>query len=443
MLEDFKNHISQVIKLEINSKILLAVSGGADSVLMLHLFWKAGYDCGIAHCNFKLRDSDSDLDEELVTKLAGKYQFPLFKTSFDTANYAQDKGISIEMAARDLRYTWFEEVRKANSYQYIATAHHQDDVIETFFINLLRGTGIRGLSGIGYTNGAIVRPMLFTNRESVMKTIEKEELEYRHDLSNFETNIIRNKLRHNIIPILDEINASSRANILRTIENLKDAGFLMNREMERIRKEIIKESEDYMSIEIASLIQFPNIHAVLFELLSPLGFNREQIMGIELSLYGHPGKSFYSKSHWLIKDREYLNIKPLENTAPQELLIVESDGFVQFGANKSLKFSSFDITEKFIIPRERHIAALDFGHLKFPLKIRNWEPGDFFFPLGMAQKKKVSDFLVDEKISLVHKQNTYVLLSGNQIVWVIGERIDNRFKITKETTKVFQIIYSR
>jgi tRNA(Ile)-lysidine synthase len=415
------------------------VSGGADSVLMLYLFLKLGYNCGIAHCNFKLRGSDSDLDEELVSRLAKEYGYPLHKICFETKEYAASKGISIEMAARDLRYTWFEDIKLKFGYQYIATAHHQDDLIETFFINLARGTGIRGLCGFGYTSGHIIRPMLFTKRETIMEFVAKEGLEYRDDQSNFDTNIIRNKLRHSILPLFNEINPSSKQNILQTIDNLKDAELLMQRELEKASCDLINRINNRIFVDSHRLLEYPHPDLYLFELIKEFGFNRHHASQIYDSLTHVTGKIFYSNTHRLFRDREKLVVVPLGQVLQKEISISGWDKPVALDSGKMLQFECFERKGDFKIPKESDVAAIDFEQLKFPLKLRRWEQGDYFFPLGMDEKKKISDFLIDQKVDLSEKQDILLLLSENKVVWVVGKRIDNRFRITSMSNKILRI----
>jgi tRNA(Ile)-lysidine synthase len=439
MQNEFEKFISKELQLTLADRILLTVSGGADSVLMLYLFWKAGYDCGIAHCNFHLREKDSDLDEALVAGLAAEYQFPFYKIDFDTLAYARKNGLSIEMAARELRYTWFEQIRITNNYEFIATAHHKDDLIETFFVNLSRGTGIRGLTGFNQKRNFIIRPMLFTDRHSIMNFVKQQNLEYREDKSNSDVKIIRNKLRHNIIPLFKEINQSYKQNILQTIENLQEAEILMNHELQRVENEIIKKDNDIICLDINKLLLRSNIHAYLFEILQQFGFNNSQVKDIEKALKSKPGKIFRSKTHELVKDRDSLIIKNLSDSPEMEFLVLKHDKQIQITQSIRLIISTLSVDQEFIIPRTPDIAAIDIHKLKFPLQIRKWEQGDYFYPLGMRKKKKISDFLIDEKCNLLEKKEIMLLFSDNEVVWVIGKRIDNRYKINKNTKEVLLI----
>jgi len=439
MLLKFKEFVEKELQLTISDRILLTVSGGADSVLMLYLFSKAGYDCGIAHCNFHLRDKESDSDEELVSKLAQKYNFPFYKSDFNTIAYANENGISIEMAARDLRYTWFEKIRNGNNYKFIATAHHQDDVIETCFINLVRGTGIRGLTGFSQKRNMIIRPILFADRNSIMEFIEKEKLEFREDKSNSDVKIIRNNLRHNIIPLFNKINPSYKQSIIQSIGNLSDAEFLMNQEILRIKTDIIETKGNHIYLNINKLLHLVRPEIYLFELIQTFGFNRSQVSDMVKTLESAPGKVFRSKTHELVKDRSFLIINKISIETESIKYIHPNDDKIKITSNIELNIRFMEKQPGFKIPKEANIAAIDFEKLKFPLKIRKWEQGDYFFPLGMNQKKKISDFLIDQKHSLIEKQEIYLLMSDNDVVWIIGKRIDNRFKITEDTTGILMV----
>jgi tRNA(Ile)-lysidine synthase len=439
MISEFKQFIEKDLKVSVSNKILLTISGGADSVTMLHLFSLAGYNCGIAHCNFHLRGEDSDLDEELVHRLAKKYCFPYYKIDFDTTKYSSNNGISIEMAARELRYTWFEKIRLENDYQYIATAHHQDDLIETFFLNLTRGTGIRGLTGFVQKRNSIIRPLLFANRLSITNYVSKENLEYREDKSNSDVNIKRNNLRHKILPLLNELNPASGRNILQSIKNLQDAEYLMNNEVLNAKKNIFTKKEELVFISITKLSEYQHIYPYLYELLFEYGFNSDQVLNIKNSIHAEAGKVFLSKSYKLIKDRDTLIIEPIKENQFEPLNIEKYTEQILLPNGKNLNFKQIEDISGFCIPKSTQHATLDFNKLKFPLIIRKWEQGDYFIPFGMKQKKKISDFLIDEKVSLQEKQNVFLLISEEQIVWIIGYRIDNRYKITDESSQILAI----
>ena len=436
MLIDFNTYLHNTLKLSPAKKILLTISGGADSVVMLDLFSKAGYTCGVAHCNFHLRGSESDKDEELVRELARKYNYSFYNIDFDTNLYASQNGISIEMAARELRYDWFEKIRKENHYDYIAAGHHKDDVIETFFMNLARGTGIRGLSGIKPISGKVIRPILFTDKEQIMDYITDNKLEYREDDSNNDVKFKRNKLRHEIIPEFAEINPAYKQNILKTIERLNTIGQILKDKLNELRTDIVEENDDQLLFSISKLKELKPLSFYLFELLYPYGFNVEQVESIIDSIDGISGKSFYSQIYELIKDREYLIVIQKQKRQKVSIKISNNQSIVHLIGKLYLKIKSVNRTKKFKIPRQLNIAALDKDKLKFPLVIRNWKAGDYFYPIGMKQKKKLSDFFIDNKFTKIEKEKTLLLISKGEIVWVIGHRLDNRFKITDSTENI-------
>jgi tRNA(Ile)-lysidine synthase len=436
MKQQFLNFLSEKLELSGKDKILLAVSGGADSMVMLDLFVKTGFQVGVAHCNFHLRGQESDLDEKLVEEIAKKHKLPFYRIDFETKKHAQNNGISIEMAARELRYQWFERISKDFDYQHIAIAHHQDDIIETFFINLTRGTGIKGLSGIKEKNGNIIRPLLFTNRKEILSYAEKNSLKYRFDASNDDTNIIRNKFRHEILPKLKEVNPAAFDNILQTIEHLRSAEAIMLNKVEEVKKSLFITENGLIRVNIKKLKELNPLESYLFELLRPFDFNSAQTMDICKSLGAESGKSFYSSTHMLVKDRDELIITALNERTTAQFEITESDTLIDLLNGQQLAIKKISKDDGFKIPTDSQIAAIDLDKLKFPLRIRGWEEGDYFFPLGMDKKKKLSDFFIDQKMSLVEKQSACLLLSDNEIVWTMGKRLDNRFKITASTQNI-------
>ncbi len=448
MLEQFKSYLKNTLFLKEKDKILLAVSGGKDSVVMLDLFAHSGYKFAVAHCNFHLRGIASYLDAQLTQELAKKYKARFYRTDFDTYTYAEEKGISIEMAARELRYDWFEKIRKENAYNYIATAHHSDDVIETFFLNLVRGTGIRGLSGIKAKSNRLIRPLLFANRNQIEEYIQENELKYREDDSNKDIRFKRNKLRHDIIPQFKDINTAYRENILKSIDLLNVTQDILQEKISEIRKEICSEKDVHIFFDIKKLTELKHLSFYLYELLAPYGFNPAQVEDIANSLKGISGKTFFSDEYQIIKDRAFLILSPIYDEEDNTLVYLhEKQNELIF--NHKINRQSFKkfqftieykkITGDFKIPKDNNIAVLDIEKLKFPLIIRRWEYGDSFYPLGMNQKKKLSDFFIDKKIPTIQKRNILVLLSGKDIVWVIGYRIDNRYKILSNTENIMQI----
>lgn len=436
MHQRFIEYIKQKQLFEPHQKVLLAISGGIDSMVLLHLFEKSGFDYGIVHCNFQLRGEESDGDEEFVKREVLSHGVPAFFQTFDTKEYAQINGISIEMAARDLRYDYFEKIRKEHNYSFIATAHHSDDLIETFFLNLSRKTGIKGLTGIKDKSGRIIRPLLFANRDEIEAFAAKNYIEFREDSSNNEVVYQRNFLRHKILPLFTELNPSFKKNILASIENLKDADTVYSGFFESEKSKVIENSKDSVIIDIANLQKSAYPKLLLLEVLADVGFNAVVVDEVFQSLDSEPGKQFFSRTHRLIKDREKLFVSSIAENS-NKIYYIEADDielFQPFDMNIE-KFSGAD----FKIRKENNIACLDMGKLQFPLLVRKWQQGDYFQPLGMTGFKKVSDFFIDEKIPVHEKEKCWLLCSGEKIVWIIGQRIDNRFKITAKTKNVLQI----
>jgi tRNA(Ile)-lysidine synthase len=436
MSERFLENIKIKKLFEPNQKILLAVSGGIDSMVMLYLFEKSGFDYGIVHCNFQLRGDESDQDEEFVKKQVLIHGVSSFFKRFDTEEYAQINGISIEMAARDLRYEYFEKIRIEHHYDFIATAHHSDDLIETFFLNLTRKTGIKGLTGIKDKSGKIIRPLLFASRDEIEKFASENYIEFREDSTNSEVFYQRNFLRHRILPLFSELNPSFKKNILASIENLKDAETVYSGFFEAEKQKVIENATDSQIIDIEKLRKSEHPKILLLEILTAFNFNPSVTEEVFQSLEGEPGKQFYSKTHRLVKDREKLFVS--EITEKENRIFYIEAGDIELFAPFRINIEKLP-GKDFKIRKEKNMACLDFEKLEFPLLIRKWQHGDYFQPLGMTGFKKVSDFLIDEKIPVHEKENTWLLFSGNKIVWIIGHRIDNRFKISPVTKNIFKI----
>ena len=423
-------------------KVLLTVSGGIDSILMCELFHKAGLKFGIAHCNFQLRAEESEADETFVKTLAKKYNVSMHSIKFNTAVYAKENKLSIQVAARQLRYQWFEGIKEHYGYNYIATAHHQDDSIETFFINLIRGTGISGLHGILPKKGNIIRPMLFTTKNEIELYVKKNKLKFREDSSNASDKYQRNKIRNQLIPLLKELNPAIRQTIADDIKRLGDTEKIYRKEISAKRAEIVKEDKHSIRISIKELKKLNPLTPYLFEFLYPLGFNSATVDEIISCLDGLSGKHFFSATHRLIKDREYLIIEQGTGDPESKKEKKEKFFFVKKNQKKittpglEIHFSTAD-PESHKLNTDNKFANLDYDKLEFPLEIRKWQKGDQFYPLGMKGKKKLSDFFIDKKLSIAEKENVWLLTSTGKIVWVTGHRIDERFKITKKTKKIY------
>jgi len=436
VIESFNSFVTGHKLFGKSDKLLLAVSGGIDSMVMVDLFARSGYEFAIAHCNFKLRGEASDADEDLVNKLAKVLGVPLYSRAFETKKYAEKNGISIQMAARDLRYAYFEELCEQDGYDHLATAHHLDDQIETFFINLLRGTGIAGLHGIPLKNGKIVRPMLFAYRNDIEKYQLENKLEFREDESNLGVTYMRNKIRHELIPLLLELNPTFRQEMSSNIRRLAGTERVYRQVIELAAKEACTEKDGMIAIDSAILKLFKPVEQILYELIAPYGFRSDDINNILKALDGIPGKQFISPTHRLVIDRERMLITSIPGNEDEEYSVSPGDSFLKGPVD--MKFNT-QKNKNFDIPNDREVAAFDFDKLEFPLTIRRWKQGDSFIPLGMEQHKKLSDFFIDEKFSLPEKERTWVLCSGNEIAWIIGHRIANPFKITSDTKQIFLI----
>jgi tRNA(Ile)-lysidine synthase len=437
MIDHFRSFIRDNHLIRKSDKILLTVSGGIDSVVMLDLFTRTGYNCGIAHCNFGLRGDESDGDEDFVRQLAYQYNLKFFCKRFNTEEYAQEENISIQMAARKLRYDWFEKVRQSHPYNLIATAHNQDDVLETFFINLARGSGIRGLTGIKVLSGKIIRPLLFAPRSFIEAYANEHSLSFHEDSSNASEKYIRNKIRHKILPLFEEINPAFRNTLMETIQKLRDTEAIFYGDISLKRKELISEDEDVISISLDKLRDLPQRKTYLFEFLSEYHFTPKQIMDIDDAINATSGKQFFSTTSRLIKDRSKLIITPIGEEENRRYYIGEGSNHTYEPVH--LELILIEYTRSFHIPSDSNIACLDYDLLNFPLLIRKWHSGDYFHPLGMKHRKKLSDFLVDQKLSIVEKENLWLLLNNEDIVWVINQRIDERYKITSKTRQVLMI----
>ncbi|MEN8227981.1 MAG: tRNA lysidine(34) synthetase TilS [Bacteroidota bacterium] len=437
MLDQFNRYLEEQQLCSFGDRILLAVSGGIDSVVMAHLFKEADYNCAIAHCNFQLRGEDSESDELFVRSMAALLEMPVYVKQFDVEETTREKGISVQMAARELRYTWFEELLQEYSFDRVATAHNSNDSAETFFLNLSRGTGIRGLTGIPPTNGNIIRPLLFATRANIISYCNQHHLEFRVDASNQETKYQRNKIRHDVIPVMEQINPGFIETMSMNMTRLGEVQKIYKHAVELVRRDLFEEEAGSISIDIAQLKTLTPRTTWLFELFSPYGFTRSQCQGIEHIMDAKPGRQSISTTHQLFKDRD-------------RLLLIESThkGFDRYYLDSPENLSSLpfpmdvevlvrgDMEE---IPNDPTIACLDLHEIQFPLTIRHWSHGDYFFPLGMNQIKKLSDYFVDNKIPIPEKERTWILASGKKIVWIMGHRIDHRFRITDKTTKVLRL----
>lgn len=411
------------------NNLLLAISGGADSVCLFFALKELGYNVELAHCNFKLRGKESDEDEYFVRELANKYGVKYHVNSFETQKYASEQKISIQMAARDLRYKWFDELLAVNNLDFVITAHHKDDNVETFFINLIRGTGVNGLCGIKAKNKKIIRPLLEISRQEIERYLTKNKIKYRNDSSNSEVKYLRNKIRHQLMPLLKEMNPNIEQIITNEIFVLDGVSKVFQEQMTAIKERLLVQKEGIYKLNISELIELQHLEVILFEILKPFGFS--EVDQIIKAINSQSGKQFFSDTYQLIIDREQIIISALENHQ-EDIEIREIE--IEIKNPLTMKFAgSLD----FSLNKNPNVAKLDFDKLSFPLKLRKWKNGDKFKPLGMRNFKKVSDFFIDEKYSILAKQKQWILCSEDDIVWIVGNRIDDRYKIETHTKKVY------
>lgn len=433
MVDPFKAFIQQEALAAERDRILLGVSGGLDSVAMAHLFHRSGYTFGLAHCHFGLRGEEADADAAFVKELAEQLSVPFYQTTFDTSKYANEHGTSIQMAARELRYDWFEVCRQAQNYNWVAVGSHSNDATETLLINLVRGTGLAGLHGITPKKDKIIRPLLFAQRDELHRWAQQEGISWREDSSNASNDYWRNRIRNQVIPELKKLNPrldhSMQANICR----FRDTETIFQQAIERARKQCMREEGQSTIIELESLKSLQPIHTYLFELLRPFGFQNPVVSEITAALDRQAGTRFFSASHQLTKDRDTLIITLRQEEELQPVFITAETQEIQSPVALTFAKAAAGIT----IEHDPNTAYLDLDRLTFPLTLRRWKAGDSFQPLGMKGSKKISDFLIDQKVPLPHKKEVLLLCSGNAIVYVLGHRPDERFKVGDHTKNIY------
>jgi len=434
MLDAFLKFVDDNRLIKKKDKVLLAVSGGIDSMVMTDLFIRAGINIGIAHCNFTLRAKESDLDEELVREFAKFHNIQFYSKKFETKAFSDEKSISVQMAARELRYTWFEEIRKKHRFDSVAVAHNLNDNIETFLINLTRGTGIAGLSGMKRAGNRIIRPLLFASRREIAEYCAARHICYREDRSNAETKYTRNKIRLLLIPLLKEINPSIEVTLNETAEILSSINDVFTGSTEKIREKAFKKKADLISVNICQLQPYINNSAILFELFRPYGISSGTLNDLRNIIKGITGGQIFTDTHRIIKNRKEIIILGIHDKGDEIAVINNLQELRENPRIRSVR--TLSLSENFRIPLNPEIACIDLQKVSFPLTIRKWQHGDFFYPFGMNRKKKLSDYFIDRKFSLPEKENTEILESAGKIVWIVGERIDNRFRITSSTRKI-------
>jgi tRNA(Ile)-lysidine synthase len=441
MRERLLKYIKEKKLFKNEEKLLVAVSGGADSVALCYFLSEIGTPFLIAHCNFKLRGVESDEDEQFVRQLAHQLGKEVVVKSFETLQATKDKKISIQMAARELRYQWFEELRSKHKCKYIATAHHKSDSAETILLNITRGTGIEGLHGIKPKNGNIIRPLLIFSKEEILSFLQENKITFRDDSSNSSDKYHRNRIRLNVIPQLKKINPALEEAFETFIEKMNQVEDIFRKEVDGFKANRVSRIEDRIIIDVVDLKEVQGAPIILFEVLKEYGFNYSQCKDICQKTDGPSGKKFESEGFTAFIDRNSIILSPraiedkIYSLIEQHKTILPVSDFV-LHLHKIKK-------EDMVFSQDRAVALLDFDKLSFPLTLREWNEGDFFIPLGMKGKKKLSDYFIDQKIPLPEKGKKLVLLSEEKIVWVVGERIDDRYKITASTQQVFQITIER
>ena len=435
MLSKFEKHVASYFPFLKGKKLLLAVSGGIDSMVLMRLCIEMKMDISVAHCNFTLRGDESDADEDFVKSQTDKLQIPIFIKKFDTKKIAEKDKSSIQVVARNLRYEWFNTLLINNDYDYILTAHHLDDSLETFLINFTRGSGLNGLTGIPQQNVSIVRPLLPFSRTEIEIFAKENKVQWREDSSNASDKYLRNKLRHDVIPMLKELNPSLLYSFENTISNLQQAQSLVDDATRIVYRKVVTDTNFQKRINLTELIQLPNYNAYLYQWLEPLGFSDwESINDLATA---QSGKQIHSQNHTLLKDRNFLIVFAKQESEKTTLFLIEKE---QKEVKFPLKVKFCNVDD--ISNQATNTIFVDEDKLQFPLVIRKWQEGDWFYPHGLNGKKKLSKFFKDEKYSLLDKSEAWLLCSNNQIVWIIGDRQDDRFKVTKTTTKILKINYT-
>lgn len=435
MQERFKNHINRNFSFLSNTPIALAVSGGVDSMVLLHLCYNLKLNCTVLHCNFQLRGEESDKDQQFIEQQCQEYDLQVITKSFDTTVYAEQEKVSIQMAARTLRYDWFYQQKERIGFSCLLTAHHADDNLETFLINLSRASGLEGLTGIPEINDYVVRPMLPFSRSEIYHYAKEHQILWREDHSNAETKYIRNKFRHDVIPLLKEIRPEFLENFTRSLSHLNEANNILKTTVDEKRQQLFSNTGDVIEIPVAKLKVLQPLKGYMYELFKPYGFKIvDELVQLLDTL---SGKQLYSETHRLIRNRDLLLLAPLEyGVTKTQYIIDEQQRVITDPIKLSIEKTDLKIntsTDEVLLDKEK---------LKFPLILRKWQNGDYFYPFGMQGKKKLSKYFKDEKYSLLEKENQWILCNGDQeIIWIVGHRADDRFKITERTTEILKITF--
>jgi tRNA(Ile)-lysidine synthase len=458
LLQRFQQYIQKQFHLHPNNtKLILAVSGGVDSIVSTDLVAKSGFDFIIAHCNFQLRGEESNRDEIFVRSLENKYGKQVLVKTFDTEKYAAENKISIQEAARKLRYGWFDQLiidngqlKNENNQQsifniqystYLATAHHANDNIETLLINFFRGTGISGLHGIPSKQGKIIRPLLFAKREEILAYAKENNLQWVEDSSNASNKYTRNFFRLQIIPSIKEVYPNVEDNLLHNIERLKETEALYQEAIQQRLKKLCEQKGDEVHIPILKLQKNEPLNTIIWEIIKQYNFHATQVDEVKKLFDAENGSYIASSSNRIIKNRNWFIIAPIDTEQAQNILIEEADKKIKFESG-ILELKKLETTN-YKLQTDNNVATLDAKEIKFPLLLRKWKQGDYFYPLGMKKKKKLSKFFIDQKLSKTEKEKVWVVEMNKKILWVIGYRIDERFKITSSTKEALRLIWKK
>lgn len=440
LLTQFTQHVNTASLFQKADKLLIAVSGGVDSVVLCDLCFSAGFNFEMAHCNFQLRGEDSEADEKFVVELALKYKVKYHVVKFDTEKYAAEHKQNIQLAARNLRYNWFNEILENNTdIKHIATAHHADDNLETILMNFFKGTGINGLKGIqshhAGIGGKIIRPLLFANKSELVDYAQSNHCQWREDVSNESDKYTRNFFRNQVIPLIENVIPEAKANVQNNIKRFNDISIIYDNAILKIKSKLLEFKGNEIHIPVLKLYKHDAYETILFEIIKPYNFTSSQLNDAVNLLHADSGKYILSASHRILKNRNWLIISPIVHVEETIFIIEPNTTNINFGNNKIAieKITSKDFSN------DVSIALLDNKHIEFPLILRKWKQGDYFYPLGMTKKKKLSRFFIDLKLSLLEKENTWVVESNKKIIWVVGKRIDNRFKITEATESILKL----
>ena len=433
MLQKFKNHLLHNFQFLKDKKLLLATSGGIDSMVMLHLFQQLESQIAIAHCNFQLRGIESFEDQKFIQDYADANAVPVYITQFDTTTFAEDYKLSTQVAARELRYNWFYELLETEEYDYILTAHHADDNLETFLINLSRGTGLDGLTGIPDQNENVVRPLLAFSQQEIEEYAKLNNIQWREDSSNASDKYVRNKIRHHLVPLLKELNPNFISSFQKTQNYLQEAKDMVDDAAIMVYQQVATQEDENISFDLIKLKKLPNYKSYLYQWLNEFRFTAWN--DIYDLVESQSGKYVLSSEYRLLKDRETLILSPVDFSVDKQEYFIDANHTV---VNVPLNITFSPVADRTIVSNKT--IFVDSNKLQYPLLLRRWNEGDQFQPFGMDGKsKKISKFFKDEKLSLLEKENTWLLCSNNRIVWIVGHRQDERFKIENTTKNILKI----